>query len=239
MNTRRLTKKYKHKSRSKKNRKNRKTRKTRRRVLKGGVPSSRPNGRPSSSSSRPSSGIIVSKTSGGVKHSTGRPISRHDTSRGVFKHKIIDAIHNFNLKDFYNMLISIDINELPYRIEDIKDAYIRKTTLQHITPKGAFLSMNGLKLIKYFENKYKYADCKTKQKIKSIISLLDQCNMAQGVRPSDLSIIEGQVDRRYYACYKGLYEQIYAKLFPNGNPDDLPVSSTGVTISSGLSTVKE
>jgi hypothetical protein len=55
MNTRRLTKKYKYKSRNKKTRRNRKSRKSRRskrRVLKGGVPSvsrasSRPIGRPS------------------------------------------------------------------------------------------------------------------------------------------------------------------------------------------------
>ena len=235
MNTRRLTKKYKHKSSSKR------SRKSRRRVLKGGVPSSRP-------SSRPSGGIIVSRTSGGVRPSSGsvrpssssvRPSSRHDTSRGLFKHKIIGTIHNFDLKEFYNILISIDINKLPYVIEDIKDAYIRRTTLQHITPKGALLSIHGLKLIKYFEHKYKYADYKTKQKIKSIISLLDQCNMAQGVRLGDLSTIEGQVHPNYFACYKNLYQEIYNKLFPNGNYDDHPVSSTGVTINSSLAPVDE
>jgi hypothetical protein len=228
MNTRRLTKKYKHKSRNKKSRRSKRNGKTRRRILKGGVPSvSRP-------STRPSSGIIVSSSSGSV-----RPSSRHDTSRGLFKHKIIGTIHNFDLKEFYNILISIDINKLPYVIEDIKDAYIRRTTLQHITPKGALLSIHGLKLIKYFEHKYKYADYKTKQKIKSIISLLDQCNMAQGVRLGDLSTIEGQVHPNYFACYKNLYQEIYNKLFPNGNYDDHPVSSTGVTINSSLAPVDE
>jgi hypothetical protein len=77
MNTRRLTKKYKNKSKSKKTRKSRRSKRSgrsRRRVLKGGVPSVRPSG----ASVRPSSGVVIRRTSGAsVRHSSGsfRPSS--------------------------------------------------------------------------------------------------------------------------------------------------------------------
>ena len=90
--------------------------------------------------------------------------------------------------------------------------------------------MTGLKFVNYLRVIYKRADEETKTKIISIISLFDQCNMSQGVRIADLAIIKGQVDKRYYACYEKLYNDIYKKLFPNGNSDCFPVSTSAVKL---------
>lgn len=224
MNTRRLTKKYKNKSRSKR------SRKSRRRVLKGGVPSvSRPSSRASTRpSSRPSSGIIVSRTSG--RGSSGR------ASSGSVRH--IPGIwgiskppnKNFNFECFYNKLMRTDENNLPNIIECEKDKYVCNTTIGDINPTRAFLNMNGLKFVSYLHGKYKNGIENEKKKIERIVSLFDQCNMSQGVRIADLNIIEGQVDKRYFACYEKLYSQIYKKLFPNGNSECYPVSTSAVKL---------
>jgi len=217
MNTRRLTKKYKNKSKSKKTRK---SRRSKRRVLKGGVPSV---SRASSGSVRHSSGVVIHRTSGAsVIPSSGSV--RHSSSAGVSKNK-----NNFNFECFYKKLLSIKIDKLPDAIEDMKEKYTEQTTIEKINPKGAFLNMNGLKFVSYLHGKYKSANEEKKTKIRSIISLFDQCNMSQGVRIADLAIIKGQVDKRYYACYEKLYSQIYKKLFPNGNSDCFPVSTSAVT----------
>jgi hypothetical protein len=211
MNTRRLTKKYKNKSRSKRSRK---SRKSRRRVLKGGVPSV------SRASSR-SSGVVIRRTSGAsVRPSSGS--FRPSSSAGVSK-------NNFNFECFYKKLLSIKIDKLPATIEDMKEEYTKQTTIRDINPTGAFLNMNGLKFVSYLHSKYKSANKETKIKIRSIISLFDQCNISQGVRVADLAIIKGQVHKKYFACYKKLYSQIYKKLFPNGNSDCFPVSTSAVT----------
>jgi hypothetical protein len=211
MNTRRLTKKYKNKSKSKKTRK---SRRSKRRVLKGGVSSV---SRASSGSVRPSSGVVIHRTSG-ASGASFRPSS----SAGVSK-------NNFNFECFYKKLLSIKIDKLPDAIKDMKEKYTEQTTIRNINPTGAFLNMNGLKFVSYLHGKYKRANKETKKKIRSIISLFDQCNMSQGVRITDLAIIEGKVDERYYACYKKLYNEIYTKLFPNGNSDCFPVSTSAVT----------
>lgn len=218
MNTRRLTKKYKNKSKSKKTRK---SRRSKRRVLKGGVPSV---SRASSGSVRPSSGVVIRRTSGASVRPSGASV-RPSSSAGVSKNK-----NNFNFECFYKKLLSIKIDKLPATIEDMKEEYTKQTTLGDINPTGAFLNMNGLKFVSYLHGKYKSANEETKTKIRSIISLFDQCNMSQGVRIADLAIIKGQVDKRYYACYEKLYSQIYKKLFSNGNSDCFPVSTSAVTL---------
>jgi len=217
MKSRRLIKKYKNKSRS---------RKTRRRVLKGGVrPSSsfRPSSRPSSSgsvrpsSSRPpSSGVVViSRTSGSVRPS----------SAGVFKHK-------FNFKYFYNELMRTNINKLPSMIEDNKPMYIKSTTFQNFEPKGAYPNLTGLQMMSYFYGKIKHAHAnyRTKNKIKTIISLFDQYGMSHGIRNSDLPKIKIQTDERYFERYTKLYKEIYDKLFPRGDNHDYPISLSAISL---------
>ena len=225
MNTRRLTKKYKHKSRSKKSKRRGRTRRRGRRVLKGGVPSVRP--RPSSG--RPSArpiGFVVRKTSG----ASARPSSAsiRPSVSGTSKP------HNFNFECFYKKLMNTPLGELPSTIQDSRNTYIQATTLQNVKPKDSYPNMTGLKFVNYLRVKYKIADKKrdeeTKTKIISIISLFDQCNMSQGARIDDLAIIKGQVDKRYYACYEKLYNDNYKKLFPNGNSDCFPVSTSAVTL---------
>jgi hypothetical protein len=176
--------------------------------MKGGMPSvSRASTRPSARP-RPSTGSV-----------------RPSSSAGISKNK-----NNFNFECFYKKLLSIKIDKLPATIEDMKEEYTKQTTLGDINPTGAFLNMNGLKFVSYLHGKYKSANEKTKTKIRSIISLFDQCNMSQGVRIADLAIIQGQVDKRYFACYEKLYSQIYKKLFPNGNSECYPVSTSAVKL---------
>jgi len=249
MNTRRLTKKYKHKSRSKKTRRNRRSRKTRRRVLKGGVP---PRGFVFRSS-RASDSVIPSVIPS-VRHSvipSVRP-SSSSSSAGVFKvsccdkvnianrKKVINSINNnFHFNDVYNKLMRIGEGDLPSTIESMKLGYTAGTTLQ---PSRAYLNMNGLKLINYLRNKYKYTtDEETKEKIRTIISLFDQYGMSHGIRLSDLPIVQGQVSEKYFACYKDLYEEIYKKLFPRGNNDYYPVSLSAIPLycKPRLQTVRE
>ena len=122
------------------------------------------------------------------------------------------------------------LDELPSTIQDSRNTYIQATTLQNVKPKDSYPNMTGLKFVNYLRVIYKRADEETKTKIISIISLFDQCNMSQGVRIADLAIIKGQVDKRYYACYEKLYNDIYKKLFPNGNSDCFPVSTSAVKL---------
>ena len=205
MNTRRLTKKYKHKSRSRN--KSRKTRrsmrrgKTRRRVLKGGAPKVRP------SSVRPGSVISSSFT-------------------GISKPPKPPKPPKLDFKYFYDKLMTTDMENLPNIIGCERDEYVRNTTLHKVNPSQAFLNINGLKFISYLRGKYSNTNTQKdeKEKIKCIVSLFDQCNMSQGVRYSDLAIIESQVDKRYYAHYEKLYNDIYKKLFPNGNSQCYPVA---------------
>ena len=217
MNIRRLTKKYKHKSssrnKSRKTRKTRKTRKSRRRVLKGGAPS-----------------VITSS----VRHSSVRPSSVRPSS--VRPGSVISSSFTgiskppkppkLDFKYFYDKLMTTDMENLPNIIGCERDEYVRNTTLHKVNPSQAFLNINGLKFISYLRGKYSNTNTQKdeKEKIKCIVSLFDQCNMSQGVRYSDLATIESQVDKRYYAHYEKLYNDIYKKLFPNGNSQCYPVA---------------
>ena len=215
MNTRRLTKKYKYKSRSKKTRRNRKSR---RRVLKGGVPSV---SRASSRSSVVPRGVIVNRTSGAsVRPGSVRPGS----SAGISKSPI------FSFECFYNKLMGTDIKKLPSTIQDNRDMYMERTTFHNFDPKGAYLNMTGLKFVHYLRFKYNSTrNDETKKKITTIISLFDQCNMSQGVRKNeDLPLIQGKTDKRYFKCYEKLYNDIYKKLFPYGNSECYPVSIAAI-----------
>lgn len=217
MNTRRLTKKYKYKNRNKKTRRNRKTR---RRLLKGGLPSVRPRG------------VIVNRTSGSSRFrpSSGsvRPGSVRPDIRfaGIYKPK-----PKFNFECFYNKLMNTNPDKLPSIIECEKNNYVCNTTLQHVNPPGAYLNMTGLKFVNYLHGKYVTANPETKTKIRSIVNLFDQCNMSQGVRGVyDLAIIKGEVDKKYFLCYKKLYDNIYKKLFPNGNRECYPLSTSAIVL---------
>ena len=211
MNTRRLTKKYKHKSRSNRSKKSRKTRKTRRRgrrIMKGGVIPrgivvSRRSGR-SSASVRPSSASVRPSVSG------------------------ISKLPKLDFKCFYNKLMKTNISNLPSTIECEKDNYVCNTTFQTFQPKGAYLNMTGLKFVNYLRDRYKNVTPDEQKKIRTIVSLFDQCSMSQGIRISDLPIVQGQVSEKYFACYKDLYEEIYKKLFPNGNSECFPVSTSAI-----------
>ena len=245
MKTRRLTKKYKNKSNSK-NKKNNKSRKiknkSRKRILKGGVrsstglvirrassvPSIRPSSirpssiRPSSvrpSSIRPSSRAGISKPSSNCCDS--KPISDQE--------KLLDNINDFpeSFNIFYNSLLNDTTpDKLASIIASIKQEYIKKTTLQ---PEGAYLNINGLKLVNFLRSKYKNSKDPVRKKIEKVISLLDQYGMSQGVRTSDLEVIKKHVDSRYFECYKELYEDVHAKLFTCGNNNCVPVSTSNVT----------
>ena len=245
MKTRRLTKKYKNKSNSK-NKKNNKSRKiknkSRKRILKGGVRSSTglvirrassvPSIRPSSirpSSIRPSS----------VRPSSIRPSSRAGISKPSSnccdpkpisdQEKLLDNINDFpeSFNIFYNSLLNDTTpDKLASIIASIKQEYIKKTTLQ---PEGAYLNINGLKLVNFLRSKYKNSKDPVRKKIEKVISLLDQYGMSQGVRTSDLEVIKKQVDSRYFECYKELYEDVHAKLFTCGNNNCVPVSTSNVT----------
>jgi hypothetical protein len=227
MNIRRLTKKYKHKSRSRnksrKTRKSRKSRKTRRRVLKGGAPKVK------LSSVRPSSG----------RPSRGRP-SSSSSSAVVFKvsccdkvnianrNRVINSINNnFHFNDVYKELMLTEQDDLPSTIESMKWEYITRTTIK---PSRAYLNMNGLKFVNYLHGKYQHSNTTDKEKIRSIISFFDQYGMSHGIRISDLPIVQGQVSEKYFACYKDLYEEIYKKLFPRGNNDYYPVSLSAIPL---------
>ena len=245
MKTRRLTKKYKNKSNSK-NKKNNKSRKiknkSRKRILKGGVRSSTglvirrassvPSIRPSSirpSSIRPSS----------VRPSSIRPSSRAGISKPSSnccdpkpisdQEKLLANINYFpaSFDIFYDSLLNDTTpDKLASIIASIKQEYIKKTTLQ---PEGAYLNINGLKLVNFLRSKYKNSKDPVRKKIEKVISLLDQYGMSQGVRTSDLEVIKKHVDSRYFECYKELYEDVHAKLFTCGNNNCVPVSTSNVT----------
>jgi hypothetical protein len=120
-------------------------------------------------------------------------------------------------------------NELPELIENFKLDYSKATTIQ---PQGAYLNINGLKLINYLRSKYVNLEPSSnhKDKIDSIISLLDQYGAAPGVRISDLKVIKKKVDSRYFECYKILYEDIYKKLSECYNGDCYPVSTSAISL---------
>ena len=242
MKTRRLTKKYKNKSSSKNRksiksikRKNKSRSKSSKRILKGGVRSSigvvirRTSGRASSvpsirpisraSSIRPSSRAGISKPSS--KCCDPKPISDQE--------KLLANINYFpaSFDIFYDSLLrDTTPDELASIIASIKQEYIKKTTLQ---PEGAYLNINGLKLVNILRSKYKNSKDPVRKKIEKVISLLDQYGMSQGVRTSDLEVIKKQVDSRYFECYKELYEDVHAKLFTCGNNNCVPVSTSNVT----------
>lgn len=220
MNTRRLTKKYKHKSRSNRSRKSRRSGKTRRRgrrIMKGGVIPrgvvvSRRSGR-SSASVRPSSASIRPRpSSASIRPSVS----------------VISKLPKLDFKCFYNKLMKTNISNLPSTIECEKDNYVCNTTFQTFQPKGAYLNMTGLKFVNYLRDRYKNVTPDEQKKIRTIVSLFDQCSMSQGIRISDLPIVQGQVSEKYFACYKDLYEEIYKKLFPNGNSECFPVSTSAI-----------
>ena len=204
--------------------------KGRKRILKGGVRSS------SSSVSRQSSAapisvvrhsVAASRPPGIAKSSVHQKINCCNTISIRGRQKIIDSIENFPVKfdDFYDELLKIPSEALPSKVEEIKEAYITKTTLH---PQRAYLNMNGLKLINYLRSKYNKASDDVKQKILRIISLFDQYGMSQGVRYSDLPIIQRDQHSDYYKCYKKFYDEVYAKLFSKNNLDEYPVSLSAI-----------
>jgi hypothetical protein len=241
MKTRRLTKKYKNK-RNKKSRKSGKSRKiknkSRKRILKGGA-------RPGSS--RSSIGVIISRGRGSSRGSRAapRPSSRDSIGSNIgiskltccdpvpisYEKKILDSINNFpaSFDKFYDDLCSAKTGvELVNTIASIKEEYINKTTIQ---PQGAYLNITGLKLVNFWRDKYnKTSDPSIRERIKTIISLLDQHGMSHGVRKSDLEAIRKQVDPRYFECYKKLYDDISTKLFRCGNGGCYPVSTSAISL---------
>ena len=247
MKTRRLTKKYKNKSNSK-NKKNNKSRKiknkSRKRILKGGVRSSTGLVIRRASSVRPSSIRPSSIRPSSIRPSSVRPSSIRPSSRaGISKpssnccdskpisdqEKLLDNINDFpeSFNIFYNSLLNDTTpDKLASIIASIKQEYIKKTTLQ---PEGAYLNINGLKLVNFLRSKYKNSKDPVRKKIEKVISLLDQYGMSQGVRTSDLEVIKKHVDSRYFECYKELYEDVHAKLFTCGNNNCVPVSTSNVT----------
>ena len=238
MNRKILTKKYKRKSSSKNSKtrrrvKTRKSSKNRRRVLKGGVrPSSvRPSDRPSCvrPSDRPSSGVTVN--SRGSSSGVSKPSipSNCCEQKSVVNQQIISSINNFpqEFGSFYIEILSVHDDDLPELIEDIKSLYLPAITLQ---PQGAYLNINGLKFINYLMSKFVNSNDTNKKKIKRVISLLDQCGAAPGVRISDLEVIKKQVDSGYFDCYKKLYEDIYRKLFKCKNEDCYPLSTSAISL---------
>jgi hypothetical protein len=217
MNTRRLTKKYKHKSR---NKKTRRRGRSGRRVLKGGLPSVSSVSRASSRSS----GVVIHRTSGASVRPSSGSVKPSD-SAGISKHR-----DNFNFECFYNKLMNTPVDKLEITLQHNKDMYFKNTTFQTFEPKGAYLNMTGLKFVHYLRFKYNSTrDDETKKKITTIISLFDQCNMSQGVRKNeDLPLIQGKTDKRYFKCYEKLYNDIYKKLFPYGNSECYPVSIAAI-----------
>lgn len=214
MNTRRLTKKYKHKSRSNRSKRrerskiNGKTRRKGRRIMKGGVIPR---------------GVVVSRRSGRSSASV-----RHSSASIRPSVSVISKLPKLDFKCFYNKLMKTNISNLPSTIECEKDNYVCNTTFQTFQPKGAYLNMTGLKFVNYLRDRYKNVTPDEQKKIRTIVSLFDQCSMSQGIRISDLPIVQGQVSEKYFACYKDLYEEIYKKLFPNGNSECFPVSTSAI-----------
>ena len=233
MNTRRLTKKYKYKSRNKKTRRNRKSRrsgKTRRRLLKGGVIPR---------------GFIVrsSRASGSVRYSDSvRPGSTSGILKPEFlskccqkisisdEEKIIESIKNFphTFDTFYDSFLQQPDDELKKIIQEIKEDYTKKIT---INSTGEYPNITGLQLISYLTYKYINSNSKYERgKIKYFISLLDQIAAAPGVRETDLDIIRKLVDPYYFECYKKLYEDISKRLFRCGNSGCYPVSTSAISL---------
>jgi hypothetical protein len=129
-------------------------------------------------------------------------------------------------------------HELHSTLQDNKDMYIKNTTFQTFQPKGAYLNMTGLKFINYLHGKFNNIEGERKNHLKSIISQLDQNGMAQALKPADLINIQKNITPQYFNLYKRLYDAIYKKLFPNGNPRNYPLS-TSVIIFEKLPTVVE
>jgi hypothetical protein len=234
MKTTRLTKKYKNKS-SSKNRKNKKSRKrknkSRKRILKGGVPHS---------------GVIIkSSRNSSIRASSIKPSSRAsirpNSRAGISKPKccdpksisdgerIIESIRNFphTFNDFYNRLLTQSEIESRKNIPNMTQTYLSTITIQ---PQGAYLNIKGLQLISYLIHKYNTGSVEEKEKIKNIISLLDQYAAAPGVRYSDLEVIRKQLNKDHFECYKELYEKISSQLFRCGNGDCHPVSTSAISL---------
>ncbi len=216
MNTRRLTKKYKHKSRSNRSKRrerskiNGKTRRKGRRIMKGGVIPR---------------GVVVSRRSGrssaSVRHSSA---SIRPSVSVISKHG-----DNFNFHDFYNKLMNTPDHELHSTLQDNKDMYIKNTTFQTFQPNGAYLNMTGLKFVNYLHGKFNnIEDEKRKNHLRTIISQLDQNGMAQALKPADLNNIQKNITPQYFNLYKRLYDAIYKKLFPNGNPHNHHLSTSAI-----------
>jgi hypothetical protein len=166
-------------------------------------------------------GLIVSSS---VRPSSGRPRPssasiRPSSSAGVSKNKNNFNFHDFNFHDFYNKLMNTPNHELHSTLQDNKYMYIKNTTFQTFEPKGAYLNMTGLKFVNYLHGKFNNIENeKRKNHLKSIISQLDQNGMAQALKPHDLQIIQRNISPEYFQLYEILYDEIYKKLFPNGNP---------------------
>lgn len=211
MNTRRLTKKYKHKSRSKKSRKSKKTRRTRRsgrRVLKGGVIPR---------------GVVVSRRSGASSASVRPSSVRPSDSARISEHR-----DNFNFEFFYNKLMTTHVGKLESTLQDNKDMYIKNTTFQTFQPKGAYPNMTGLKFVNYLHGKFNIERGERKNHLESIISQLDQTGMAPALRYKDLKIIRENITAEYFNLYKRLYNEIYKRLFRNGNHRNHPLSTSAI-----------
>jgi hypothetical protein len=242
MKTTRLTKKYKNKS-SSKNRKNKKSRKrknkSRKRILKGGVPS-----RGVIVSSSRNSSIRPSSRASSIKPSSrasSRASIRPNSRAGISKPKccdpksisdgerIIESIRNFphTFNDFYNSLLTQSEIESRKNIPNMTQTYLSTITIQ---PQGAYLNIKGLQLISYLIHKYNTGSDEEKEKIKNIISLLDQYAAAPGVRYSDLEVIRKQLNKDHFECYKELYEKISSQLFRCGNGDCHPVSTSAISL---------
>ena len=249
MKTRRLTKKYKNK-RNKKSikRKN----KSRKRILKGGVPTrgvlisrtSRGTSR-GSTAPRPSSRGSIAPRGSSIGSTSPRGTSRGST--GISKlpiqipskccdtksisegQKLIESIRNFphTFDQFYNILLMQSETESGKNIPDITEAYLKKITIES---KGEYLNITGLQLISYLIYKYNRGSDTDKEKIKIIISLLDQYAAAPGVRKSDLRVIRTQLDKDNFECYKELYEKISSQLFQCRNGNCYPVSTSAISL---------
>ena len=253
----RLTKKYKSKS-SRKNRKSIKIKnKSRKRILKGGVPPrgdivkrSRPSSmssiRPSSMSSiRPSSMSSIRPNSMSSIRPNSMSSIRPNSRAGISKpeipikccskssmsdgEKIIESIRNFphTFNDFYNTLLMQSEIDSGKNIPNITETYLSTITIQ---PQGAYLNIKGLQLISYLIHKYITGRYEDREKIKNIISLLDQYAAAPGVRYSDLDVIRKQLSKNNFECYKKLYEQISNQLFKCKNGDCYPVSTSAISL---------
>ena len=246
MKTRRLTKKYKNKRNKKSNKKSRKSIKSRKRILNGGVPThgvvisrtsrtSRGSSR-GSRGSRGTSRFSAAPSSRGsaaptlIQAGISKPISKCCQPKSISEgQKLIASIRNFphTFDEFYKILLMQSTIESGKNIPDITEEYLKKITIES---KGEYLNITGLQLISYLIYKYNTGSDEDKEKIKFIISLLDQYAAAPGVRYSDLRVIRRQLDKDNFECYKELYEKISSQLFQCRNGNCYPVSTSAISL---------